>query len=64
MSTIDFKNSWEDAIRKAALASHPKSELADPDLDAASGLPLRSGLKAGALPADSYGCNTRAYNCF
>jgi hypothetical protein len=65
MSTTDFKNSWEEAIRKAALASHSKNELTDPDLEAASGLPLRSGLKVGAMVLTAFNCPTGGctWNC-
>jgi hypothetical protein len=48
MSTIDFKNAWEEALHRALLASQPESELADPALISAAGLPIRSDLRAGA----------------
>jgi hypothetical protein len=63
MSINDFKHSWEEAIFKATISSHPKGEQVNPDLDAAAGLPLRSGLHAGAIPL-TYMCTSRcSYDC-
>ncbi len=47
MSIVEFKHSWDEAVLQAALTRHPKSELADPILAKAAGLPTRSGLRAG-----------------
>jgi hypothetical protein len=47
MATIDFKKSWEEAVRKALLNRQLGSELADSTLTSAMGLPVRSDLKAG-----------------
>ncbi len=47
MSNAEFKNSWDEAVRRATLAPQSESELADPVLAKAAGLPTRSGLRAG-----------------
>ncbi len=47
MSIFEFKNSWDEAVRRAMLARRIESELADPALARAAGLPARSGIRAG-----------------
>jgi hypothetical protein len=54
MSTIDFRNAWQEALRRALLACQPESELSDPALAAAAGLPVRSGLQAGYKTGVAY----------
>jgi hypothetical protein len=47
MSINEFKNNWIEAIQRAMLTRQPESELADLELTRATGLPVRSDLRAG-----------------
>ncbi len=55
MSIVEFKDHWEDSVRRATLGRRSESELTNPMLAIAAGLPTRSDLHAG-LMARTFPC--------